>query len=96
MPISIALFLCMPSGFLAYVEARWLIRYFFGRFESRDRKAARICGFFGASLIPLLYCFGLIEQQFHGKLGENLAMGFIMVVSWGFAGPVVAILTKGK
>ena len=96
MPISIALFLGIPIGFLAYFEARWLIRYFFGRYEPRERKAALICGLFGASLIPLLRCFGYIEQEFPGKTGENLAMGFVMVASWAFAGPIVAILSKGK
>ena len=96
MPISIALLLCIPIGFLAYFEARWLIRYLFGRYESRERKAALICGFFGASLIPLLYCFGYIEQEFPGRIGENLAMGFFMIGSWAFAGPVIAILRKGK
>jgi hypothetical protein len=96
MPNSVALLLCFPIGILAYFEARWLIRHFFGRYESRERKAALICGFFGASLIPLLHCFGYIEQEFPGKSGENLAMGFYVIASFAFAGPVIAILSKGK
>ncbi len=96
MPISIAFLLCVPIGFLFYFEARWLIRYCLGRFESREHRAARICGFFGASLIPLIYCFGLIEQELPGRIGEFLAMGFFMVASSGFLGAVIAILGKGR
>jgi hypothetical protein len=96
MPISIALLLCVPIGFLFYFEARWLIRYCLDRYESRERKAARICGCFGASLIPLIYCFGLIEREFPGMAGELFATGFFMVASWGFAGPVIATLNKGR
>jgi len=96
MPIAIQLLLCVPIGFVAYFEARWLIRHFFGRYESIERKAALICGFFGVSLIPLLHCFGYIEQEFPGKIGENLASGFLMITFSAFAGPVVAILSKGK
>jgi hypothetical protein len=96
MPIAIQLLLCVPIGLVAYFEARWLIRHFFGHFESRERKAALICGFFGVSLIPLLHCFGYIEREYPGRLGENLAMGFLFIAFWAFAGPVVAILSKGK
>lgn len=96
MPIAIALLLCVPIGFVAYIEARWLIRYVFGRYESRERKAARICGLFGVVLIPMIRCFGYIEQEFPGKTGENLATGLLAITCFAFAGPVVAILSKGK
>jgi hypothetical protein len=96
MPIYLALLLCIPIGFFAYFEARWLILHVMGRYESRERKAARICGFFGVSLIPLLRCFGYIEQEFPGRTGENLAMGFLMVAYGAFAGPIILILRKEK
>jgi len=96
MPISIALFLGIPIGLLFYFEARWLIRYWTGRYESPEHKAARICGFFGLSLVPLIYCFGFIGQEFPGRIGEILAIGFFMIASLAFAGPVIAILSKGK
>ncbi len=96
MPIAIQLLLCVPIGFIAYFEARWLIRHFFGRYESGERKAAGICGLFGVSLIPLLHCIGYIEQEFPGRTGENLAMGFLTIKFGAFAGPVVAILSKRK
>ncbi len=96
MPISIALLLCVPIGLIAYFEARWLIRYCFGRYESRERKAARICGVFGVLLVPLLHCFGYIEQEFPGRTGENLAMGFLWIMLGAFAYPVIAILSIGK
>lgn len=96
MPISIALLLCAPIGFVAYFEARWLIVHLIGPFESRERKAARICGLFGVMLVPILFCFGYIEREYPGKTGENLAMGFLAIVCFAFAGPVIAILSKGK
>ncbi len=43
MPISIALWLGVPIGFLFYFEARSLILYSVGRFEQQERRAARFC-----------------------------------------------------
>jgi hypothetical protein len=96
MPISIALFLGIPIGFLFYFEARWLIQWCLGRYESRERKVARFCAFFGVLLVPLIYCFGFIWQEFPGRIGEVLAMGFFTAASFAFAGPIIAILNKGK
>jgi hypothetical protein len=87
LPIPIALLLCIPIGFLFYFEARLLIRYCLGRYEQREPKAARLIGVFGALLIPLVYCFGLIEDSFPGNLGKATAVGFFWVASGGFSSP---------
>ncbi|MGA2167655.1 MAG: hypothetical protein ABSG62_05545 [Terracidiphilus sp.] len=95
MPISLALLLCIPIGFLFYFEARWLIRYALGRYEQRERRAARLFGVFGASLIPSMYCFGIIEEAFPGRLGKTIAIGFF-VVAWGLVGSIFATLNERK
>ena len=95
MPISIALLLCVPIGFLFYFEARWLIRHLFGRYEQRERRAARLFGALGASLIPLMYGFGLIEKALPGHLGHTIAFGFFFAGTWGIMAAIVAVL-KGK
>jgi len=96
MPISIALLLCIPIGFAFYYEARWLIRYFLGRYELRERRAARLFGVFGGLLIPMIYCFGLIEDALPGRLGKTAAIGFFMVATMGLVAPMFASLNKGK
>jgi hypothetical protein len=87
MPITYALFLCIPIGLLFYFEARWLIRYLLGRYEEKERRAARFFGVFGALLIPLIYCFGHIEDAFPGPAGRAIATGFFAAVSWGLSYP---------
>ncbi|HUA99545.1 MAG TPA: hypothetical protein VMA34_14540 [Terracidiphilus sp.] len=94
MPISFGLLLGIPIGLIFYFEARWAIRYALGRYEQRERRAARICGAFGVSLVPLIYCFGLIEDAFPGKLGQIAAGVFIWVIGAGFAGLVFGTLNK--
>jgi hypothetical protein len=96
MPISIALWLGVPIGFLSYFEARWLIRYCVGRFDQRERRAARFCGAFGVFLIPLIYCFGLIEDAFPGRLGTTIACGLFAAVSFGFFGLILNTLNERK
>lgn len=96
MPISIALLFCIPIGFLFYFEARWLIRYALGRYEQRERRAARLFGVFGASLIPLIDCFGLIEDAFPGRLGKTIAIGFFLVATLGLFAPIFATLDERK
>jgi hypothetical protein len=96
MPISIALLFCIPIGILFYFEGRWLIRYAFGRFEQRERRAACFFGVLGASLIPLIFCFGLIEHVFPGRLGETMAIGFFVAAFWALVGPIFANLIERK
>jgi hypothetical protein len=96
MPISIALLLCIPIGILFYFEARWLIRYALGRYEQRERRAARFFGVVGASLIPLIYCSGLIGSAFPGRLGKTIEIGFCVVAILGVASPIFATLYERK
>jgi hypothetical protein len=96
MPISLALLFCIPIGLLFYFEARWLIRYFSGRFEQKERRAARLFGIFGVLLIPLIYCSGLIEHEFPGRFGKPIAIGLCAVVFLGLFGPALATLNERK
>jgi hypothetical protein len=95
-PISIALWFCIPIGFLFYFEARWLIRYALGRFEKRERRAARLFGVLGASLIPLTYCSGLIADAFPGRLGKTVASGFFALAVMGQFSPMLVTLNERK
>jgi hypothetical protein len=87
MPITYALLLCLPIGLLFYFEARWLIRYLLGRYKEKERRAALFFGIFGALLIPLIYCFGHIEDESPGSAGKAIAAGFFVAVSWVLAYP---------
>ena len=95
MPISIGLLLCIPIGFLFFLEGRWLARYASGRYEQRERRAALLFGIFGASLIPLIYCFGHIEDAFPG-FGKTIENGSFMVGGVGLVTPIFAAPKKGK
>jgi hypothetical protein len=94
-PISIGLLLGIPIAFLFFFEARWLIRYASGRYELRERRAARLFGVFGALLIPLIYCFGLIEDAFPGRLGETIAVGSFAIIG-GLVALIFTTMNKGK
>jgi hypothetical protein len=96
MPISIALLLCIPLGFLFYFGARWGIRFVLGRFEQGERRAARLFGVFGASLIPLIWCTGLIEESFPGRLGTTIGIGFFAVATTGLLASILATLKERK
>ena len=96
MPIWSAPLLCIPVGLLFYFEARWLIRYCLGRYEQKERKAARLIGAYGALFIPIIFGFGSIERAIPGRVGELTAYGFFVAVSCGFAFAVIASLNEGK
>ncbi len=96
MPISIALLFCVPIGLLFYSEARWLLRFFLGRYERKERRAARLFGAFGALSIPLIYCSGLVGSAISGKLGETVAGVLFSVAALGLIGPLLKTLMEGK
>lgn len=96
MPISLALLLCIPIGILFYFEARWLVRKFASCGEQMQRRIARTWGIFGAMLIPLIYCFGMIESAISGTLGKVLASGFFMIAGLVLLNPVVMARNKGN
>lgn len=91
MPISIALLFCIPIGFLMYFELRWLFCHFLSRYEQKERRVARVFGVFGAFLIPIVYCYGCIEDAFPGRMGETVATGFLTVLSFAVVGLVARI-----
>ncbi|MGA2753100.1 MAG: hypothetical protein ABSE53_04980 [Terracidiphilus sp.] len=96
MPISIALLLGIPLGFLFYFEGRWLLRFFLGRYEQKERRAARFFGAFGALSIPLICCSGLIADAIPGPLGKAVSGGFFGIATIGLVGPLLKTLMEEK
>jgi hypothetical protein len=96
MGISYAILLCLPIGFLFFFEARWLIRYALGRYEKRERRAAQLFGVFGASLVPLIYCFGLVGDAFPGRNGKLIADGFFAASIVGLVALILATLNESR
>jgi hypothetical protein len=47
-------------------------------------------------LIPLIYCFGLIEDAFPGRLGKAIAIGFFGAATLGLFVPIFATLKERK
>jgi hypothetical protein len=64
MPISYALLLCIPIGFVFFLLARFLLRFVMGHYERPERRAALIFGFFGALLIPTIWVGGCLDEEF--------------------------------
>ena len=96
MPISLALWFCIPIGALYYFAARWLLRFFLGRYEQKERWAARLFGAFGTLSIPLIYWSGLIGDAISGRFGRAVAGGLFAVVALGLIGPLLMTLMEGK
>lgn len=93
MPIAIGLLLCIPIGFLFYLEARWLIRRLFKSYEKDKRRAALLFSLLGALVVPIFYCFGRLEDAFPGRSGETIANGFLLAVLGVFFFPIYALLS---
>jgi hypothetical protein len=64
MPISFALLLCIPIGFVFFLIARFSLRYLVGHYERPERRAALIFGLFGSLLIPTIWTMGCLEEEF--------------------------------
>jgi hypothetical protein len=96
MPITYALLLCIPIGALYYFAARWLLRFFLGRYELKERRAACLFGAFGALSIPMIYCCGLVGDAVPGRFGQAVADGLFAVVALGLIGPLLMTLMEGK
>ena len=96
MPISIGLLFCIPVGLLFYAEGRWLFRRLVGHYNEKERRAALLWGLFGGLLIPVIFCYGLIEDAVPGILGRALGTGLFMAVGFACCSPMLAILAKEK
>jgi len=93
MPITYALFLCVPIGLLAYFEARWLIRYVSERYAQRERKAVRLVGVYGALIIPLIYVCGRAGDSFSSPTGKIVTAVLFSLITAAFVGPMFVVLS---
>lgn len=83
MPITYALLLCIPIGLLYYFGARWLVRFFLGLYEQKERRAAYLLrrGFGGRN---------------SGKNQKNSGHYTICGCRFGLIGPLLKTLMEGK
>jgi hypothetical protein len=70
MPISYALLLCIPIGFVFFLLARFGLRYLMGWYERPERRSALIFGLFGALLIATIWTMGCLEEEFPTITGK--------------------------
>ncbi|MGO9324941.1 MAG: hypothetical protein ACLP07_10305 [Terracidiphilus sp.] len=96
MPISYALLLCIPIGLLAYFEARWMLRFFLGRYEQKERKAAYCFAAFGALSVPLIYVSGIVGAAISGMFGTVVSGVLFGVVAMLLIGPLLWMLMERK
>jgi hypothetical protein len=73
MPISYALLLCIPIGFLFFFIARLTSRFVLGRYGPFEHRASMAWGVFGALLIPDLWILGSLHEEFSGLPGTVIS-----------------------
>jgi len=78
MPISYALLLCVPLGFLFFWIARSASLYIMGRYEQPERRASLAFGVFGALLIPDLWTIGCLEEEF--PIAPEMVIPFLVLI----------------
>jgi hypothetical protein len=93
MPISYALLLCIPIGFVFFLIARFLLRYVMGHYE---RRAALIFGFFGALFIPIIWISGCLEEEFPTISGSVISTVLLSVEILVIAELIRRSYTKNK
>jgi hypothetical protein len=81
MPISYALLLCVPIGFLFFWIGRICSRYVIGRYERTERRASMAFGVFGAFLIPDIWIIGNLQEEFPGTIG--MVIGYSLLLAEG-------------
>ena len=74
MPISFALLLCIPIGFLFFFIPRLTSRFVIGRYGRLERRASLAFGIFGVLLIPDLWTFGCLQEEFPNAPGTAIAL----------------------
>ncbi|HEY1804052.1 MAG TPA: hypothetical protein VGG45_06185 [Terracidiphilus sp.] len=92
MPINYALLLCVPIGLLAYLEARWMVRFVLGRYGERERRAVRLVGIYGALIIPLIYVCGLAGASVSGRMGRIVTPVLFALIFGVFVAPLFRVL----
>jgi hypothetical protein len=80
MPISYALLLCIPMGFLFFWIARSCFLYVMGRYEGPEYRASMAFGVFGVLLIPNIWTAGCLQEEFPNVPGMLVAFPLLMVV----------------
>ena len=79
MPISFALLLCIPIGLLFFFIARLSSGFVIGSYGRRERRASLAFGVFGVSLIPDLWTFGCLQEEFPNTPGTAIAFLLFVV-----------------
>jgi hypothetical protein len=69
MPISYALLLCVPIGFLCFFIGRLTSRFVVGRYDQFERRASIAFGIFGALIIPDIWTLGCLQDEFPSMPG---------------------------
>ncbi len=82
MRISYALLLCVPIGFLLFFIGRVTSRFVIGRYDQFERRASIAFGVFGALLIPDIWTFGCLQDEFPKMPG--MAIGYLLFLAEGF------------
>lgn len=81
MPISYALLLCLPIGYLFFWIGRLCSLYVLGRYEGSQRRASMAFGVFGALLIPDIWVIGNLQEEFSGMIG--MVIGYSLLLAEG-------------
>jgi hypothetical protein len=81
MPISYALLLGIPIGFLFFWVARYCLRNLTGHYRQAEHRASLAFGTFGVLLIPFLWTFGCLLDTFPNFPGRVLAF-LLLPVEW--------------
>lgn len=81
MPISYALLLCIPLGFVFFLIARFCLRYLMGHYGQTERRGALAFGVFGALLIPYLWTCGCL-QDFFPHTPYMIIAFLLLLVEW--------------
>jgi len=79
MPISYALLLCIPIGFLFFFIGRVISRLVIGRYDQFERRASMAFGVFGALLIPDIWTFGCLQDEFPNTPGMAISYVLLLV-----------------
>jgi len=99
MPISYALLLCVPIGFLFFWIGRLCSLYLLGRYAGPERRASMAFGVFGALLIPDIWIIGNLQEEFSGMIGMVIGYSFFWLrgsFSWRYSGRIQDAARKGR